>query len=135
MNIHRRIVRSAGIHLRQKMRHLMREAVASASVMLDRAGTPFETSVDRLCVALKVQINGECDRIKRHRSNYEPLFSLPPCRRQPSPPRLPLTLVERRATAARGKVIEWQRKAKLAATKIKSYRKKVSYYKKKGVIS
>jgi hypothetical protein len=36
--------------------------------------------------------------------------------------------------AAKAKVVQWQRKQKLAATKVRQYRKKVSYYTKKGVI-
>jgi hypothetical protein len=72
---------------------------------------------------------------RQKRSTYEPLFSMPPARR----PKVvktgkTLTLVERRAASAKRKVREWQRKSKLASTKIKQYRKKVSYYTKKGVI-
>lgn len=74
-------------------------------------------------------------RYLNSRSTYEPLFSMPPARR----PKVvktgkPLTLVERRAASAKRKVREWQRKSKLASTKIKAYRKKVNYYTKKGVI-
>lgn len=43
-------------------------------------------------------------------------------------------LVARRAIAARKKVKEWQRKQKLAATKLKEYRRKEAYYKRKGLL-
>ena len=43
-----------------------------------------------------------------------------------------LTAVERRAQHAQKKLKEWQRKSKLAATKMKAYRKRVNYYKKRG---
>jgi len=74
-------------------------------------------------------------RVKTKRSTYCALFSMPPARRAKSVKTgKPVTLVESRAIAAKKKVETWQRKAKLANTKIKIYRRKVTYYKKKGVI-
>lgn len=45
-----------------------------------------------------------------------------------------LTLVEQRALKAQQKLRSWQRKQKLAQTKIREYAKQVRYYKKKGTI-
>ena len=39
-----------------------------------------------------------------------------------------------RAAHVQRKLSEWKRKQKLAATKVKLYRKKTSYYQKKGLI-
>ena len=41
------------------------------------------------------------------------------------------TIVERRAEKARAMLERWQRKAKLATTKVKAYRRKVRYYEKR----
>jgi hypothetical protein len=46
----------------------------------------------------------------------------------------PLTAVEQRAKLAADKCREWERKGKLAKTKLAKYRKKVTYYKKKGAV-
>jgi hypothetical protein len=133
------IIRNAAAHLRRKMRDMLR---VSAKVAAKRnypgvSNYPAETfaaCIDAVCYGLKVQINVECEHIKSSKGNYEPLFSIPPARRATQPVAKPLTLVEKRALAAKKKVREWQRKQKLAATKVKQYRKKVSYYTKKGVI-
>lgn len=45
-----------------------------------------------------------------------------------------LTLVEQRALKAQESLKRWQRKQKLAQTKIRKYAKQVRYYKKKGTI-
>jgi hypothetical protein len=132
------IIRNAAAHLRKKMREMLRVSVAAANRNYPGASNyPAETfaaCIDAVCYGLKVQINAECEAIKRQRGNYEPLFSIPPARRKQVAEAKPLTLVEKRALAAKKKVSEWQRKQKLAATKVKQYRKKVSYYTKKGVI-
>ena len=125
------IIRNAAAHLRKQFREVVRGAVALSSA---EAPSNFTTCIDTFCYRLQQQVIAECDRIKRQSSNYEPLFSMPPSRRKAVATAKPVTLVERRAIAAKRKVIEWQRKQKLAATKIKQYRKKVSYYTKKGVI-
>ncbi len=83
---------------------------------------------------LRTELHDLVAEWEQKRSNYEPLFSMPPARRKTAAPAKPLTLVERRAVAAKAKVVQWQRKQKLAATKVRQYRKKVSYYTKKGVI-
>jgi len=46
-----------------------------------------------------------------------------------------LSITEKRAAAAKAKLAEWQRKAKLAATKVKKYKQKVRYYEKSMAIS
>jgi hypothetical protein len=95
----------------------------------------FSNAIDTVELYWREELEAVLLEYGRKRTSYEPLFSMPPARR----PKVvktgkPLTLVERRAASAKRKVREWQRKSKLAATKIKQYRKKVSYYTKKGVI-
>lgn len=132
------VIRNAAAHMRKKMRDMLRVAIAAAKRnypgVSNHPAETFVACIDALCYGLKVQINAECEHIKSQRGNYQPLFSIPPARRKPSAKAKPVTVVERRALAAKRKVREWQRKQKLAATKIKQYRKKVSYYTKKGVI-
>jgi hypothetical protein len=62
---------------------------------------------------------------------------LPPVRKavkKRRPAAKPLTLVEKRAKLAAARVVEWERKGKLAKTKLAKYRKRVTYYKKKGAV-
>lgn len=139
MNRKQIIVRNMAAHLRGEMRRIMREAVrlacASGAVQYTDARLEFAKAVEALRVQLVSRIAVECERVVNRSSNYMPLLSMPPAKRRVAAPSKPLTLVERRAVAAKSKVCEWQRKQKLAATKVKQYRKKVSYYTKKGVIS
>lgn len=58
-----------------------------------------------------------------------PAPARPKARRKVSPK---MSVVARRAAEAKGKLSEWKRKQKLAATKVKAYQKKVNYYNKKG---
>lgn len=97
--------------------------------------TDFDAALRLIEYHLKCEFVNIYARYGHRRSTYEPLFSMPPARRpKAAKTGKPLTLVERRAASAKRKVREWQRKSKLASTKIKQYRKKVSYYTKKGVI-
>lgn len=64
-------------------------------------------------------------------AQYELLSHMPPPRRKYER-RTPKGLVERRAESVESKVQEWERKLKLAKTKLTAYRKKQKYYKKKG---
>lgn len=60
---------------------------------------------------------------------------MPPIRREPAKRRpKPLTPKQRRAMAAAGKLKAWKRRMATAKTKVAMYRKKVNYYKKKGVL-
>ena len=62
---------------------------------------------------------------------------MPPVRttvKKRKPAAKPLTLVEKRAKLAAARVVEWERKGKLAKTKLAKYRKRVTYYKKKGAV-
>ena len=73
-------------------------------------------------------------RLKRD-SNRHLAYTMPrPKQHRPKVTKPALTLVERRARDAEEKLKSWQRKAKLAATKIKKYKKKFQYYRKKGAI-
>lgn len=95
----------------------------------------FDAATELVETYWKLELEKVFLKYDKHKASYEPLFSMPPARRpKAAKTGKPLTLVERRAAAAKRKVREWQRKNKLAATKIKQYRKKVSYYTKKGVI-
>jgi len=62
------------------------------------------------------------------------LLSMPQPRKPSRVRAAALTKVEQRAVRAQDKLAEWQRKQKLAATKIRKYRKQVSYYKRKGTL-
>ncbi len=134
------IMRNYLLHVRKSIRSIVADACAEAKQSATRRVLPDKTytlfgELVRLATDLLVsRLREEQIRVARRQSNYEPLFSIPPARRQPTPASKPLTLVESRALAAKRKVIEWQRKQKLAATKVKQYRKKVSYYTKKGVV-
>jgi hypothetical protein len=98
-------------------------------------GNEYPAAVELLAIHLEGELETVFKRYRSRQSSYEPLFSMPPARRaKVVATAKPVTLVERRAAAAKRKVREWQRKSKLASTKIKQYRKKVSYYTKKGVI-
>jgi hypothetical protein len=62
-------------------------------------------------------------------------FRMPPVRREPAAKKArPLTLVQRRAVNAAGKLEQWERRAAAAKRKVTTYRKKVAYYRKKGAI-
>lgn len=47
---------------------------------------------------------------------------------------VPKTLVEKRADAAAQRLKQWQRRLKIAKTKVTEYQRKVSYYQEKGVL-
>jgi len=98
-------------------------------------GDDFEAAIELLALYFDGEITAVFKRYRNKRHNYEPLFSMPPARRKPAAKASkPLTLVERRAVAAKAKVDQWKRKRKLAETKLKMYLGQVSYYTKKGVI-
>lgn len=135
------IYRNAALDLRKRCGDMVRACVRKMNEGggVARWKTPDETDYTAAIELLAIRMNDElCAVFKQYRmkaSTYEPLFSMPPARRpKAAKTGKPLTLVERRAASAKRKVREWQRKSKLAATKIKAYRKKVSYYTKKGVI-
>jgi len=131
------VFRNAGIDLRKQCGRLVRNCVRKmrqhgCSPLLP--GNDYDAAVEALASYFEDELTALFNRYRKHKSNYEPLFSMPPPRRKPAVAAKPLTLVERRAVAAKAKVMQWQRKQKLAATKVRQYRKKVSYYTKKGVI-
>ena len=70
--------------------------------------------------------------IHKNGAEYELLAQMPLPKRDHRP-RKDRSLVEQRADRAARKVAEWERKLKLAKTKLKKYRAKVSRYAKKGV--
>lgn len=72
--------------------------------------------------------------LRTNAAQYELLSQMPEPRREYTR-REPRTLVERRADAVDKKVREWERKLKLAKTKLATYRKKQKYYtQKKGSV-
>lgn len=118
----------------KQLRALVRKGGYGVSGM-DAAADPFEEAVRIMAIDVRRASVEYTKKVMRQRTNYCVLFSLKPARRAKSAVTgKPLTLVESRAVAAKKKVETWQRKAKLANTKIKIYRRKVTYYKKKGVI-
>jgi len=75
--------------------------------------------------------------VHRNASIVDLRCKLPPVRkavRKRKPAAKPLTAVEQRAKLAADKCREWERKGKLAKTKLAKYRKRVTYYKKKGAV-
>lgn len=137
----RTVFRNAAIDLRKRSGQIIRSCVLKMMREADNGiapvipGNDYEAAIELLRIYMEVELRGVIKHYRNKKSSYEPLFSMPPARR----PKVvktgkPLTLVERRAASAKRKVREWQRKSKLASTKIKQYRKKVSYYTKKGVI-
>jgi hypothetical protein len=74
---------------------------------------------------------GILDDIRSHAAEYELMAQMPPVKREYNR-RGPRTLVERRADAVAEKVREWERKLKVAKTKLAAYQKKQKYYAKKG---
>ena len=81
-------------------------------------------------------IQGVVEEVHRNVSITELRCKLPPVRKtvKKKPVAKPLTAVEARAKLAADKCREWERKGKLAKTKLAKYRKKVTYYKKKGAV-
>jgi hypothetical protein len=71
--------------------------------------------------------------LRTNATEYELMAQMPLPRRERKP-RVPKTLVERRAEKADAKVAEWERKLKYAKTKLATYRKKQKYYAKKGAV-
>jgi hypothetical protein len=71
--------------------------------------------------------------LRTNAAQYELMAQMPLPRRERKP-RVPKTLVERRAEKADAKVAEWERKLKYAKTKLATYRKKQKYYAKKGAV-
>ena len=78
------------------------------------------------------------DQIVSKRDYYDQMFRLPPPRKEVRVrAKVDAALVPKpvlRAAHVQRKLKEWRRKQKLAATKVKQYRKKASYYQKKGLI-
>jgi hypothetical protein len=72
--------------------------------------------------------------IHKNGAEYELASQMPRAKREYTP-RPKRSLVEERADRAVAKVAEWERKAKLAKTKLKKYRAKVDRYTKQGVIA
>lgn len=131
------IYRNAVRELRRRNTDVCRQLLRSLRQTrwgMGTTGKEFDAAMELLRMRVKEEWHYVMRDFEQKRGNYEPLFSMPPARRQKGVPK-PVTLVERRAVAAKKKVAAWQRKAKLAATKVKVYRRKVSYYTKKGVIS
>lgn len=132
------IYRNAARELRRRTREIYRQAmraVAAEGCNPIREGEDWEAAMSDIEWEWRDGIEAVIEEFTAKRSTYEPLFTMPPARREKSTAKKPMTLVEKRAVAAKKKVKEWQRKSKLAATKIKSYQKKVKYYTKKGVVS
>lgn len=73
------------------------------------------------------------EELRANATEYELMAQMPLPRREHKP-RVPKTLVERRAEKADAKVAEWERKLKYAKTKLAAYRKKQKYYAKKGAV-
>lgn len=134
VELQRLIHRNAAAFLRKEFREVLRKAVKMSAV----DSTPcddFARALATLQISLDTRLDELFDHWESRRGNYLPLFTIAPARRaRKTKAGKPMTLVERRASAAHRKVVEWQRKQKLAATKIKAYRRKVKYYTKKGVI-
>lgn len=118
----------------QMVRNCLRKLRKEGCTPTSPGTNDFLAATETVEMWLRTELHDLVSEWEMKRSNYEPLFSMPPARRKPVVHSKPLTLVERRAVAAKAKVVQWQRKQKLAATKVRQYRKKVSYYTKKGVI-
>lgn len=135
----RNVFRNALADLRKRHTQLLRDCVRTmkrTGISPVIPGQDYEAAIELLHTIYADKVASLMQTWLRKKSLYEPLFAMPPVRRRPAASNAkPLTLVERRASAAKKKVREWQRKVKLANTKIRQYRKKVSYYTKKGVIS
>lgn len=131
------IFRNAARELRRRTGEIYRRVMVELrqGCVPVNPGQDWEAAIDSVKWAWKEAVGEVVQDFKRKRSTYEPLFTMPPARREKSTAARPVTLVEKRALAAKKKVKEWQRKSKLAATKIKQYQKKVKYYTKKGVVS
>ena len=71
--------------------------------------------------------------LREHGAEYELLSNMPAPKREYER-RGPRSLVERRADTVDEKVREWERKLKLAKTKLAAYQKKQKYYQKKGAV-
>jgi hypothetical protein len=72
--------------------------------------------------------------LRENAAEYELMAQMPPVKKERKK-REPKTLVGRRADAVDEKVREWERKLKLAKTKLNAYRKKQKYYEKKGAVA
>jgi hypothetical protein len=132
------IYRNAARELRRRTGDIFRAVmavVAREGISPTPGHDDWEAAMEEVEWEWRQAVRAWCEHVEAKRSTYEPLFSMPPARREKSTAAKPLTLVEKRATAAKRKVKEWQRKSKLAATKIKQYQKKIKYYTKKGVVS
>jgi len=128
----RKLVRLALISDHQR---LLREALAAVDGnKYDASAMTYDNAVN--CAMTSICTGtGEIRRIQlAHKHALEPLTMMPPPRRAKRAVAKPMTVVERRAVAAKASLTAWQRKQKLAATKVKKYRVKVGYYKKKGVV-
>lgn len=128
------VQRNLARHLLKRMPHLLRLVLRHSDINRAAADV-FAEIVETFPRHLHYELRDECKAILAKRSNFEPLLTMPPARRAKKDKQPPLTLVERRAAAAKRKVEQWSRKSKLAATKVKAYRRKLTYYKKKGVIA
>lgn len=135
------VARNFAGHLRKRLRRLLKAALSSAVREARKSDAvsqsdQFDAAVSCIVESLRLDMLHEEHSVHRRRSVLEPLFGMPPARRSRSAVRggPTLTLVERRAVAAKKKVQQWKRKQKLAATKVALYSKKVRYYTKKGVI-
>ena len=73
------------------------------------------------------------DDLRTNAAQYELLSQMPAPKREYER-RGPRSLVEQRADTVDEKVREWERKLKLAKTKLAAYQKKQKYYQKKGAV-
>ena len=128
----RKLVRLALIRDHQRQ---LREALAAVDQHnYDKDLMTYESAVNCAMTSICTS-TGELRRVYlAQQSALEPLVLMPPPRRAKRAVAKPMTTVERRAVAAKASLSAWQRKQKLAATKVKKYRVKVGYYKKKGVV-
>jgi hypothetical protein len=128
----RKLVRLALIKDHQR---LLREALTAVN------GYSYDVNDMKYAAAVNVAahaINDAANELRRiylaHQSTLEPLVMMPPPRRAKRAAAKPMTTVERRAIAAKASLTAWERKQRLAKTKVRKYRTKVGYYKKKGVV-
>ena len=70
----------------------------------------------------------------KNAAEYELESALPPARRERAVSK-PRTFVEKRADTVAEKVKEWERKLRLAKTKLATYQRKQKYYSKKGEVN
>lgn len=107
-----------------------------AAIVVKQALNQFVSRMEAVHV-LDWAVEGVLTDLRKDALVNDLQFRLPPPDKEPDVKQTvvrPLTLVERRAIMVNDRLANWERKLKLAKTKVAALKKRQSYYRRKGVV-